>query len=133
MASRISPEELVGILRGVGQQAAKDAGDKARNAARRAAGAGQKAFYDRIMSSALPHSKNPPGRVKSGHMRQAALLPRVVEDSQDRYRVAVGWPSPEDQRQYFLYQEEGTRFVKAMGALPLARVEIEKVLARETR
>lgn len=131
--SRINPEDLADVVAKVAGEAASAAADKARNAARLAAGVGQKAFYDRIMSSALPHSKNPPGRVKTGAMRKAALLPRVVADTKDRYSVAVGWPTPGDQRKYFLHQEEGTKYVKAMGALPLAAVEIEKVLAKETR
>lgn len=133
MGTRIDPGHLTTIVVKVVNDATGQASLKAKYAARKAAEAGQKAFYDRIMTSALPHSKNPPGRVKTGAMRDAAKNFRVLEDSKEHYHLAVGWASPADRARYFKHQEEGTKTVKAMGALPLAAAKIEEVLAREVR
>lgn len=131
--SRIDPEGLVDAIRATVDKAQRAGGVKAKRAALVAAGVGQRAFHDRIMNSALPHSKNPPGRVKTGAMQAAGQKPRVAEDSAERFSVRVGWAHPEARKEYFRYQEEGTRFVQAMQALPAAAVAVERSLGRETR
>ena len=133
MAKRIAPEAIADTLSRVYRAAHRDGAARATRAAQLAAEAGQAAFLKVISTSALPHSKNPPGRVKTGAMKAAAAKPRLTRSTPDRVTWQVGWPDPAAQREYFLHQEYGTRYVKAMNAMQMASTAIDEALSREAR
>lgn len=133
MAKRIAPEALVDTMSRIYRAAHRDGAARATRAAQLAAEAGQAAFSRVIASSALPHSANPPGRVKTGAMKAAAARPRLTRSTPERVTWQVGWPDPSAQREYFLHQEFGTRYVKAMGAMIQASTAISTTLSKEAR